>query len=148
MLRTEAHTMLVISEKPPWMLVETKGADDHTLLSVWHVRVQGYIHGFFIRKKGFELQDTGWGGYWYSLCMNAFQLWPSWSSFSLSETCAAGVLAEMLCCMLLAAVAAGQVTALGFRWNWGLKVCRACSFMQWLEAGIIKHSSLYEDLKC
>lgn len=47
--------------------------------------------------------------------MNAFQLWPSWSSFSLSETCAAGVLAEMLCCMLLAAVAAGQVTALGFR---------------------------------
>lgn len=150
MSTAEACKMLVISEKTLWKLVETKGAYVHILLSIWHVQVQRYIHGFSIRNKGFELEDTRWGGYWCSFCMNTFHLCLAELVFrflKLKRCCWHPVWNVALCSLGSYTVATARVTALDCELNCDVNVYRACSFMRRLEAGTIKQSSLYEDLK-
>lgn len=122
MSRAQACKMLIISEKPPWKLVETKG------LMCMPCSASGMfkcIHVFFIRNRGFKLQDTGC---WYSFGMSTFQ-------FCLAELVSIFSLSTFIS-------AAGILTEMSHIYFCHLHVYRACRFMQLLETHVIKHSHL------
>lgn len=123
--------------------METVGSYVHMLLTIWPGQVLRQIQPcFFHQEKGIWI--TEYKMRLSSFSMNAFHL-------CLAELVFILFLELQQCCWCPdwhVASCAAVAAALDCEWNSDLNINRACSVMQWLEAGIIRHSSLYEDLKC